>query len=292
MTVWVKDKTTVVGFRADSAVTPPSPRRPHRCRIGVLEVSSPIRRKLRSRQSGLYACAGQRSLCRDTPVPQVAGSGSRGRGSSEETHRSPSRSRTTAGYRPQPTASPKKTTVSQSGASSRTAVKAGRLAWISLSQLRYDTLLVLVRSLLVGLPGSAMRFFTDARLTPTVRAGERSLRRRRFGVIYSHSVVTAGSVSTVSRVGLEAEAMRRCHHGSSRRLAPVYVHGTACTHLCDGVGDSQSDPFAHQPSPISGDAVAPPYCILRTQSVLLCDGELALVTCPLRGLRCSLRKEA
>jgi len=37
--------------------------------------------------------------------------------------------------------------------------------------VNYPTLLGLTASLRVGLPGSATRFFTDARLTPTIRAG-------------------------------------------------------------------------------------------------------------------------
>ncbi len=39
------------------------------------------------------------------------------------------------------------------------------------NSVNYPTLLALTRSLRVGLPGSATRFFTDGRLAPTVRAG-------------------------------------------------------------------------------------------------------------------------
>ncbi len=84
---------------------------------------------------------------------------------------------------------------------------------------------------------------------------ERSLRRRRFGASHSYSVVSAESISTVLFIGLEAETVSSCHRGSNLRLAPVSIHGTECKHLCDGVDESQSDSFAHQKSPISGDVL-------------------------------------
>jgi hypothetical protein len=42
------------------------------------------------------------------------------------------------------------------------------MSWTTVNN---PTLLALTRSLRVGLPGSATRFFTDARLTPTIRTG-------------------------------------------------------------------------------------------------------------------------